>query len=376
MPPVPALRAGGLLVALAVAFGAGISVGEQSVSQTARVVDEAAAQISAEAETPVDDQQLRAAAVEGMLDSLNDRWASYQPATQPGAAEPGSYVGTGIWLRPDGPQVLIGAVVPRSPADLAGLRSGQQVLAVDRRLAADTSVAELTDLLRGAEGAVVTVTVAGDDGRPTEVPLVRALVRSALATVEPVPGVLLVRVPAITAGVADDLGRLLADSDPERIVLDLRGNGGGLLDEGVDLAGVFLGPGPVGVLLGRDDVRRELTSRRPQLTDAPLVVLVDGDTASSAEVIAAALQESGRAVVVGSRTFGKSAVQEPTVLSDGSGLRITVGRVLTPRGTEIDGIGVEPDVLIREGSPAAFAELRAVEVVDGVSAALAGEGRG
>jgi carboxyl-terminal processing protease len=279
-------------------------------------------------------------------------------------------------LRPDGPQVLIGAVVPRSPADLAGLRSGQQVLAVDRRLAADTSVAELTELLRGAEGAAVTVTVAGDDGRPTEVPLVRALVRSALATVEPVPGVLLVRVPAITAGVADDLGRLLADSDPERIVLDLRGNGGGLLDEGVDLAGVFLGPGPVGVLLGRDDVRQELTSRRPQLTDAPLVVLVDGDTASSAEVIAAALQESGRAVVVGSRTFGKSAVQEPTVLSDGSGLRITVGRVLTPRGTEIDGIGVEPDVLIREGSPAAFAELRAVEVVDGVSAALAGEGRG
>jgi len=111
-------------------------------------------------------------------------------------------------------------------------------------------------------------------------------------------------------------------------------------------------------------------------TTTPVVVLIDGGTASAAEVVAAALQERGRAVLVGAATYGKGTVQEPTRLSDGSTIELTVGRYLTPAGHSIDGVGVQPDLLVPPGSGAEVAERRGAEVLAGLVAALSPTGRG
>ena len=139
---------------------------------------------------------------------------------------------------------------------------------------------------------------------------------------------------------------------------------------------VFLDGGPV--------VSYERRGGAPQTLDAagggdlttPVVVLVNNTTASAAEVVTAALQDRNRAVVVGSRTYGKGSVQEPSRLSDGSALELTVGRYLTPAGRSLDGVGVEPDVLVSPQLAPEVAERRAIEVLTGLVAALGGTGRG
>jgi carboxyl-terminal processing protease len=160
------------------------------------------------------------------------------------------------------------------------------------------------------------------------------------------------------------------------VILDLRDNPGGLLDEAVSVASAFLDGGPV--------VTYERRGRQQETLDAfaggdlatPLVVLVNPSTASAAEVVAAALQDRNRAVVVGTRTYGKGSVQEPSTLSDGSALELTVGRYLTPAGRSLDGVGVEPDVVVPPGEAPEMAERRAIDVLTGLVAALTGTGRG
>ncbi len=154
------------------------------------------------------------------------------------------------------------------------------------------------------------------------------------------------------------------------VVLDLRGNPGGLLDEAVEVASAFLDGGPVVSYEQRDAPDRVLDALGQGNTTVPVVVLVDGGTASAAEVVAAALQDRNRAVVVGSRTYGKGSVQEPIVLPDGSAIEFTIGRYLTPAGRVIDGRGIEPDVLVDATSTPEVAEQRALEVLRGLTAAL------
>ncbi|MDP9417884.1 MAG: S41 family peptidase, partial [Actinomycetota bacterium] len=159
---------------------------------------------------------------------------------------------------------------------------------------------------------------------------------------------------------------------PERrgVVLDLRANPGGYLDEAVDAAGALLDGGPVVTYARRGYPARTLSAARGGDTVTPVVVLVDGGTASAAEAFAAALQDRGRAVVVGSRTYGKAAVQEPAPLSDGSSLQLTVGGYVTPAGRDLEGVGVEPDVVVPPGAPAATAHRRALDVLSGLMAGL------
>jgi carboxyl-terminal processing protease len=154
------------------------------------------------------------------------------------------------------------------------------------------------------------------------------------------------------------------------VVLDLRGNPGGLLDEAVEVASVFLDGGPVVSYEQRNAPDHVLNAVGDGDTTTPLVVLVDGGTASAAEVVAAALQDRNRAVVVGSRTYGKGSVQEPIELPDGSAIEFTIGRYLTPTGRVIDGRGIEPDVLIDVASEPEIAEQRALEVLRGLTAAI------
>jgi len=159
-------------------------------------------------------------------------------------------------------------------------------------------------------------------------------------------------------------------------VLDLRGNPGGLLTEAVEVASAFLDGGAVVSYEKRGEPVRHLDAVGDGDTSVPLVVIVDSGTASAAEVVAGALQDRNRAVIVGTTTYGKGSVQEPHQLSDGSAIELTVGRYLTPSGRSLDGVGIEPDVEVSSRLGAATAEQRALEVLRGLVAASDLSGRG
>lgn len=185
----------------------------------------------------------------------------------------------------------------------------------------------------------------------------------------PAPGVARVRVATFSRGVGGQVGAALvatAGQHPGGIVLDLRADPGGLLSEAVATASAFLDGGPVVTYDRRDAAPQTLAAGGAGDTGTPLVVLVDGATASAAEVVAGALQDRGRAVLVGSATFGKGSVQEPVALADGSAVELTVGRYLTPAGRSLDGVGLQPDVVVAAGSPDEVAVRRSLDVLAGL----------
>jgi carboxyl-terminal processing protease len=194
------------------------------------------------------------------------------------------------------------------------------------------------------------------------------------------PGnVLRLRVAAFTRGVGRWVRtkvRVAAAQHVRGVVLDLRDDPGGLLDEAVETASAFLAGGPVVSYQQRGEAPRVLNALGGGDTGLPLVVLVDGSTASAAEIVASALQDRGRAVVIGSRTFGKGSVQAPSQLSDGSALELTVGRYLTPSGRSLDGVGVIPDLDVPAGTTLAVIDQRATEVLSGLTADAGSSGRG
>jgi carboxyl-terminal processing protease len=379
-----------MVAVAAVAYVGGVVtgvVGSDDSSPPARrgVIDEAADRIVAKAARPVEREALERAAVEGMLRALGDRWSTYYGKTEFTsfqAALEGRYSGVGLWLRGAttgaGGDVEVGSVQPGSPAQVAGLQTGDVLLAVNGRDVTAADVAAVAGLLRGAEDSTVEVAVRRGSATRT-VALTRATFSTDDVTVERLSGnIVRVAVAAFTRGVGRDVAAALeVEGQPAGgVVLDLRDNPGGLLDEAVAVASVFLDGGPV--------VSYERRGKRPQTLEAfaggdvstPLVVLVNPSTASAAEVVAAALQDRNRAVVVGTRTYGKGSVQEPSTLSDGSALELTVGRYLTPAGRSLDGVGVEPDVLVPPGERPEVAESRAIDVLTGLVAALDGTGRG
>jgi len=373
-------RALGLVALVAVAFGGGIVtgvVGRSAPSAQRGVLDEAEQRIEADAAHPVDRAVLERAAVQGMLRALGDKWSAYytpQQFTQFSQGLEGSYSGIGVWVRSThhGAQV-VDSVQAGSPAAAAGLLVGDRIVAVAGVPTKGRSVDDVVTALRGPDGTSVVVTIERS-GVTRDVTVDRVTLQVHDVQTEQLgDGVTLIRVVSFTRGVGRQVRDAVAHLDSSAtagVVLDLRGNPGGLLDEGVEVASVFLDGGPVVSYEHRGRGLRTLDANPGGDTATPLVVLVDGATASAAEVVAAALQDRNRAVIVGSRTYGKGSVQEPTRLSDGSALELTVGRYRTPNGRIIDGKGVEPDVYVDPAESPSVAEQRALEVLLGLMASV------
>lgn len=384
-----ALRATAFVAVAAVAYVGGVVTGVVGRDQPPAVskqgvIDEAADRIAARAARPVDRDALERAAVEGMLRALGDRWSTYygrSEFTSFRSALEGRYSGVGLWLRgtTGGQGIEVGSVQPGSPAARAGVLPGDVLLSVGRRDVTTADVPTVAALLRGAEDTEVTISVRRGSATRT-VRLTRATFPTPDVSVERLRGnIVRVSVTAFSRGVGADVQRALDTSDGRPaggVILDLRDNPGGLLDEAVSVASAFLDGGPVVSYERRGRPQETLEAFSGGDVATPLVVLVNPATASAAEVVVAALQDRNRAVVVGTRTYGKGSVQEPSTLSDGSALELTVGRYLTPAGRSLDGVGVEPDVVVPPGEPPEMAERRAIDVLTGLVAALSGTGRG
>ncbi|GLZ10272.1 peptidase S41 [Actinomadura sp. NBRC 104425] len=394
------LRVSAVVVAVVCAYAAGmITGGGPPAERRARgsagtsLLEEAATRIGRAAAQPVDRGALDRAAIDGMLRTLGDKWARYYSASEfddfQGRMN-GRYSGVGLWLgtggggvrstsAPDGSgdrRVRVASVQPGSAAERAGVRVGDVITKVGDADVAGWDAGRVAAALRGRQGTGVELSV-DRDGEQRRFHLVRSPVAGSDVTVADLADrARMIRIGAFTRGVGRAVrGALTGASGRPRggVLLDLRGNPGGLLDEAVETASAFLPGGPV-VTYERRGERGMITERRdvtrPGDAEIPLVVLVDAGTASAAEVVAGSLRDRDRAVIVGSRTYGKGSVQEPIRLADGSAIELTVGRYRTPSGRNLDGVGIDPDVAVSADRPPKEAERRAQEVLRGLLAAM------
>jgi carboxyl-terminal processing protease len=307
------------------------------------------------AKDELDDRELIYGAIEGMTQAVGDTghtdFMTPEEREQRNDALSGSYVGIGVRIdeTEDGlPRIV--SVFKDSPAEKAGLRSDDIIVAVDGKSTAEKSIDEVADWVRGEAGTTVEVTIRRADGTEETFSIVRADVPVEPVTWAIVPGskTAVIRLEQFSAGAADDMMQALKDAraaGADRIVLDLRGNPGGYVNEAVGVASQFLSSGIVYIERNAAGERTEhAVSPDGVATDLPLVVVVDGTTASSSEIVSGALQDAGRAKVIGETTFGTGTVLGEFNLSDGSALRVGTVEWLTPQGRRIWHEGIAPDV--------------------------------
>ncbi|MFG3005641.1 S41 family peptidase [Streptomyces calvus] len=281
-----------------------------------------------------------------------DRWAAvYSPGEYQELEDAldGRYTGVGLWARERDGRIEVTKVGRGTPAADAGIRPGDRLRSVDGERVDGRPVTEVVSLLRGdstGEPAGTTVRLGLERStRAWSETLRRARLSRDTVTVRALaPRVSVIKVGAFTKGSGEQVRTAVRRTPAgSGIVLDLRGNPGGLVAEAVTAASAFLDGGLVATY-DVDGEQRALHAEPGGDTTRPLVALVDGGTMSAAELLTGALQDRGRAVVVGSRTFGKGSVQMPTTLPDGSVAELTVGHYRTPSGRGVDGHGLTPDL--------------------------------
>ncbi len=307
---------------------------------------------------PVDSEELIYGAIHGMVRTLDPHSSFLKPEDFEilEADTRGQFGGVGLEVGIQNNIITVITPIPKSPAERAEIEPGDQLIAIDNRSTQSMDLEEVIRLMRGKPDTVVRVTFLrpGAD-KPFDVELKRELihVESVLAELLD-PGYPWIRVRAFqdgtTAEVKKELSRLKKQTGGLKgVLLDLRRNPGGVLQEAVLLSDLFLEKGIIVSTRGQGD--RTLTeyeaTRRGTIEGVPVVVLIDGASASAAEIVAGALQDHGRALVVGVRSYGKGSVQSLIDLGGGYGLKLTVARYFTPKGRSIQLKGVEPDLVVQ-----------------------------
>lgn len=318
---------------------------------------------------PVSDAEIQNAGIAGAVANLKDRFSAYfDPAAYRRFRDSQnphfSGVGMNVQFAPDG--LLVTSVYPGTPAQQAGIKAGDTVIAVAGKPLKGKGLDNSVALIKGRPGTRVEVTLRGNSGKTRTISVERRQIAVPVVASKVItgPGGVKVGVVAL-AGFVEGAGAQVArevakvrKQGAQAIVLDLRGNGGGLLDEAVAVGSVFIERGPIVVTKGRNRERQVYSASGGAIPEGiPVVVLVDHGSASASEIVAGALQDKKRAVVVGSRTFGKGVFQEVTQLSNGGALDITVGEFYTPAGRNLGGggvrtgAGIDPNVKLPQSTP-------------------------
>jgi len=315
---------------------------------------------------PLSDQELVDAAIRAM--AARDRYSTYLKPDEyrrTTAENDGIFAGLGIRYEPQGSRVRITEAIPGSPAERAGLRLGDVILAVDQQAVDGHELTTVRQLLSGPLGASVSLTVMRD-GQPTpfDVSVVREEIRMPSvrqAAVGAVGYLQILKFDRQTYAGVNTAIRTLRDQlgpDLRGFVLDLRNNPGGLVNASTKVADAFLEQGTILTVRGRDrDSNRTYTARPGDETSGlPMVVLVNGKSASASEILTGALKDHRRAVVVGTKTFGKGIIQSVMPFGGGGALKLTTARYFTPAGSSIHEVGIMPDevVAMDEAKPAPF----------------------
>ena len=314
-------------------------------------------------ENTIETSEQAYSAIETMLLPLNDPYTRLlrpDDYTVMKASNEGSLSGVGLQLGhpAEGDAIVVIAPLEGSPAADAGVVSGTEILAVDGEAVESLGLEATAARLRGAVGSQVLVTLMPPQGESQEVSLERRTIdlrpvrtrrlRSDTHTL----GYL--RITQFSEGVPAQVREALeelSDKNVEGLVLDLRNNSGGLVSAGLAVADVFLDQEPIVETRNRDGIADPIQAGAGELYSGPMVTLVNGGTASASEILAGALQDDGRSLLIGDNTFGKGLIQTLTNLSDGSGLAVTVAGYVTPSGRDIQGQGIQPDRILDQPEP-------------------------
>jgi len=292
------------------------------------------------------------------LEKLNDPYTRFMNPKQYESLTnqtSGELSGIGIRLEVSEVTKVLTVVEPieNSPASKAGIQSGDRIVSINGKQTKGMTVEAASNLIRGDVGTKVSLEIRRDQGQPFVVSITRA--RIELATVryslkqEGKSNIGYIRLNEFSSHAADQMRRAIKDLQTQKadgFVLDLRGNPGGLLQSSIEISRMWMGDGAIVRTVDRRGKNEEVSANQTALTKLPLVVLVDGNSASSSEILTGALKDNGRATVVGSQTFGKALVQSVHNLADGSGLAVTIAHYYTPKGTDISHKGIAPDVKI------------------------------
>jgi carboxyl-terminal processing protease len=321
------------------------------------VIQQAVRRIKSQYVEPVDDDKLVTSALKGMLTGL-DPHSDYMTEKELNELRIRTHaefagIGTEITQEDKRPKVI--SPIDDTPAARAGILPGDVFLRIDGQATDNLSLQEVVDRLRGPAGTKVTVTIARAGKQPFDVTLQRALIRAVSVKSRLEPGRIgYARVTSFTERTQGELTSAIeklkkdAGGRLDGFVLDLRNDPGGLLPAAIDVASDFLDSGTVVSTRGRDASDERIYEVRAEgdlLKGVPMVVLINGASASAAEIVAGALKDHQRATLIGTRSFGKGSVQ--TILPLGRGaLRLTTARYYTPSGQSIQGDGIEPDVVI------------------------------
>src|SRR3990167_2778848 len=303
---------------------------------------------------PVADEKLFYGSMEGLVNSLDDPYSTFLNPEQSKAFTDdlaGNFEGIGaeIGIRSD--QLVVVSPLSGSPAEKAGLRAGDFILSIDDADTVGMSLTEAVTLIRGEQGTTVVLNIFREgESAAQDISIVRDVihVNSVDWSYDEKTGIVTIELHQFIETTESELNAALQDillKHPRGVVLDLRNNPGGFLTTAIRVASQFLNSGVVvSERFSDGSVRKYETIGTPSLVDMPMVVLVNEGSASASEIVAGALKDHGRAKLVGKKTFGKGSVQDFQELSDGSTLKITVAKWLTPNGAAIDGEGIAPDV--------------------------------
>lgn len=312
---------------------------------------------------PPDEQDRVYAAISGLTSSIGDPYSSFSPpvlADENRDFLSGVFGGIGAIVQElETGEVVVVRAIEGNPAEQAGIQSGDIIIAVNGESVEGIGINETVGLITGEVGTQVRVTVRrhelDDDGNilsteEIEFSLTRDIIERPVVSATMLDGVGYLYLADFSAVATSQLERelaLLLEENPRAIILDLRGNGGGLLSQAVSVSDLFLPNGLILTERDRDSKINEHFSQTGEIgEDIPLIILIDGGTASASEIVAGALQDRDRATLVGQQSFGKASVQELNALSGGGELRITVAGWYTPAEQEINGVGLTPDIVI------------------------------
>ena len=351
-------------------FGAGVQIGSQSGTST---LDQAIKTIIDAGAKDLDRDVLERDAVEGALKASGDQWANYFPKSALEVLDEQNsnvFTGIGVWLnKTRGGQIQIASIQENSPAATSGLSVGDQILEVNGTDVRGASLTSVIALIRADIGKRIELLVSRDDKR---VLASLSTEKVALSTVEASQvgsNVALVQIASFSKGTADEVQKSLAELKySSGIILDLRNNPGGLLEEALRVSQLFIGNGVI-VSYQVNGSEKLFKADNPKPISVPVVVMINRNTASSAEIVASAFQDRNRGVIIGERSYGKGSVQEFVTLDDGSKLELTVALYVTPSGKIIDEVGVSPDLEVSSRE----INIKALQILGGLASLNTGK---
>ena len=314
----------------------------------------------------IGEREIAYSAISGMLRSLNDRWTVFMTPDEYKSLnqnlEGGGFPGVGIVIDtdPQSKSLLVTQVVEGGPAQKAGLQAGDIITTIDGKTTAGLSTADESKLLRGPAGTTVVVVIQRKgEAAPITVSIVRAFIHEPSVLTRTLDGnIAYLRVLVFGVSTGEEITKALDEFQRAGVkgyVLDLRYNGGGYLNAAVDVASKFVAEGPIVSIDGRQKPFTTINAEDNAAESHPLVVLVNGYTASASEIAAGAVQDNGAGILIGTKTYGKGEVQTIYPLPDGSAIKITTARYLTPLGKDINTVGIKPDIEVQP-------DVRAVDI--------------